>query len=598
MPKKGSYKQSIEELEAVANRYDYLPEFRKKEPRIYDAIQRRGLIDSLCKHMRRGRPLSLTNEELKEIASHYDYMPEFRSKEKHAYDTICRRGLLEEYCTHIQRDDRSTPEEVLAAKAKKYNTFQELIKNDYNTYAIITARGLTDKLCAHMRRIKRYRYKEEELAERALMYDDFHEFSQKEPSVYAAILDRGLADKLCAHMKRRKKYKYTYDELVQISSGYDILQEFYNNEKGAYKAIKRRGLFQELCGHMKRKGDWHKRKVYVFTFSDGYAYVGLSLNPERRFLQHTKDKKSPVYKHIQETGTKYEYKILTDWIGANIAGEVEESYIRRYSAEGWKLLNKAKGGGLGWSSIDMSHDKLKKEAAKYHTFEEFQEYSPYCYYYMLDNGMLDAYCKHLKHSKDYAGKTINDKLEIIAGCKTRMELNRKSAGIYKWARKNGLLDKYFPKRVPAKRRRSYTDEERIFILKSCKNRRELAIKYGAVNDWAKANNLLDKYLPVNGKYTDEERMEIIKSCSSRSELRKKSSSVYYWLRDNGLLDEYFPCQLKRLTNEERIEILKSCRTRTELNEKYRFIYVWARKHGLLDIYIPAQSPPTSVSPDS
>lgn len=590
MPKKGVFRQSTEELVAIANKYDYLPEFRKKEPRTYEAIQRRGMIDEICGHMKRGRPLSMTNEELSEVAARYDYMPDFRAKEKHVYDTICRRGILEELCSHMKRDDRLIPEDELAERASRYNTIWDFRKNDPNAYAVIHNRGLVDKLCSHMTYGKRYSYKEEELAERALMYNDFHEFAQKEPSAYNSILKRGLADKLLTHMKRRKKNEYTYEELVEISSRYDILQDFYSKERGAYKAIKKRGLMKELCGHMRRKGDWCKRKIYVFTFSDGYAYIGLSLNPDRRFRQHTHDKKSPVYKHIQETGSKYEYKILTDWLGANIAGEVEDSYIRRYKAEGWKLLNKAKGGGLGWSSIDMSHEKLKKEVAKYNTFEEFQEYSPYCYYYMFDNGLMDIYCKHLKHSNDYTGQTIKDKLEVIASCKTRMELNKKSYGVYKWARLNGLLDKYYPKKVPTKRRRSYTDEEKIAIIKKCRNRRELAIKYLAIHNWAKDNGLLDKYLPVQGKYTDEERMKIIRSCTSRSELRKRSTSVYYWLRDNGLLDQYFPSQLKRLSNEERLEILKSCRTRTELNEKYRYIYVWARKYGLLDIYLPVHLP--------
>ena len=590
MPKKGSYQQSNDELTSIARKYDYLPDFRKKEARAYAAIQRRGLIDVLCAHMKRGRSQSLTNEELKETAARYDYMPDFRAKEEHVYNTICKRGLLDKFCAHMKRGDRFIPEDELAERASHYNTIWDFRKNDPNAYNVVHNRGLVDKLCAHMTYGKRYIYKEEELAERALMYDDFHEFAKKEPSAYNGILHRGLGDKLLAHMKRRKKKEYTYDELVEISSKYDVLQDFYSKEKGAYKAIKKRGLMKELCGHMRRKGDWCKRKIYVFTFPDGCAYIGLSMDPDRRYRQHIHDKKSPVYKHIQDTEAKYEYKILTDWLGANIAGEVEENYIRRYAAEGWKLLNKAKGGGLGWSSIDMSHERLKEEASKYKTFEDFQEYSPYCYFYMCDNGLLETYCKHMKYSNDYAGQTIKDKLEIIASCKTRMELNMKSYGIYKWARENGLLDKYYPKKVPAKRRRSYTDEQKIDIIKSCNNRRELAIKYNAVHKWAKANGLLDKYFPIGKKYTDGERMDIIKSCNSRSELHKKSWSTYYWLRDNGLLDEYFPRQLKRLTNKERIAIMKTCRTRTELNEKYRFIYVWAKKHGLLDIYLPIQHP--------
>lgn len=29
-------------------------------------------------------------------------------------------------------------------------------------------------------------------------------------------------------------------------------------------------------------------------------------------------------------------------------GGIEDEYIKKYAADGWKMLNKAKGGSLGW----------------------------------------------------------------------------------------------------------------------------------------------------------------------------------------------------------------------------------------------------------
>ena len=47
---------TIEELAEIASLYHELPVFRKEQPKAYDAIGRRGLIDKLCAHMKRALP--------------------------------------------------------------------------------------------------------------------------------------------------------------------------------------------------------------------------------------------------------------------------------------------------------------------------------------------------------------------------------------------------------------------------------------------------------------------------------------------------------------------------------------------------------------
>ena len=76
-------------------------------------------------------------------------------------------------------------------------------------------------------------------------------------------------------------------------------------------------------------GNLSKRKIYVFEFEDNYAYVGLSCNPRRRLYSHICDKDSAVYKHISDTGAKYNFKTLTDWLSYDVAGDVEDDYKRR-----------------------------------------------------------------------------------------------------------------------------------------------------------------------------------------------------------------------------------------------------------------------------
>ena len=141
---------------------------------------------------------------------------------------------------------------------------------------------------------------------------------------------------------------------------------------------------------MEPVGNWFKRKIYVFTFSDGHAYVGLAQDPERRYMEHTQKEK-------RATGLKPEYKLLTGWLHKDIAGKAEEDYIQKYAAAGWKMLNRVKGGALGSTNKTYTPDYLQSEADKYDYYEDFRKNSRIVYNYLVRNHALDRFCSHMKH---------------------------------------------------------------------------------------------------------------------------------------------------------------------------------------------------------
>lgn len=772
----GKYRLTKEELASIAIKYKSKKEFREKEPYAYNSILHRGLLKELCGHMENFGVLR-SNEELAAIASNYFTLKEFREKEVAAYSLITLRGLLKELCGHMKRGTISYTDKELEERASKYDDLKEFRKKEKRAYAQICARGLRKKLCGNMKSYINHRT-DEEIAEIALKYHYREDFIKNDGPAYGVARKRGILDKVCSHMEwKRKPHGYwTKERCHEEAQKYKTRKEFSKANKAAVAAASRQGWLDEICSHMKPVGNWFKRKIYAFTFTDGYAYVGLAQDPASRYKQHTiRDKRSPVLKHIEKTGSSFEYTILTDWVHKDIAGKIEDDFIEKYKAEGWKMLNTQKGGNLGTLSKFYTKERLQAEADKYDYIDDFRESSPRFYYYITAHHVFEEFCskmkpgkssrlywtleraisvvpeckgrlqlhnkypkawellkaeglldkyypllqvngphkvwtleksisivsqfksrseladKHLsaykmlrdaglldkffphkwkaysneekkeilansnsrkevreKHLSVYRwakgnglldeffpsedkerevntpnekeiqmavdnnknredlrrrhrrvynslkntkrlneflpppkGRTTEEKIKIITNCKTCTELYKKHAGIYRWAKREGILDKYLP---PVHKRR--TDEERMEILKNCKSRHELNNKYLAVYNWAKERGLLDEYLPVYQKYTDDERMNIIKSSSSRSELYKKSTSAYNWLRDNGLLEEYFPTLRKIYTDEDRIALMKTCRTRTELNEKYRFIYIWAKKNGLLDKYLP------------
>lgn len=383
---------------------------------------------------------------------------------------------------------RRKTDEELAAIASQYDSYKEFCHKEESTYHIIMQRGLRDKLCAHMKRDHFSRGTDEELATVAAKYDNLVLFKKEQPQVYSVIHQRGLYHKLTAHMKRGKKGRYSDEELARIAAGFSSMKEFYTNKKGAFLAICRRGLIEKLCGHMERLGSAFRRKIYVFTFSDGYAYVGLAKNPQVRRREHLSghSKSSPILPHIKETGATYEFSVLTDWLDKDIAGKVEDDYIKQYAADGWKMLNRARGGALG-SLVALYTDRnIKKEVSKYEYFEDFRKGSPGFYRYIRINHLQQQYISHLKSRQI----TDADRMEIIASCKTSGELYKKNRNVYKWLHKNNRLYEFFPM-------------QKLYL-------------------------------------TDEERIAIIRSCKTSSELREKSLREYKWLQRHHRIEEFFP----------------------------------------------------------
>lgn len=585
-----------EELKKTAEKYEDYSLFRKNEYNIYLAIQGRGLLEKLCGHMKRR---NISNEELAAIAKQYDSIKEFRANNKNAYNCICKRGLLNTLCAHMVRyENYCHSEEELADIAKCYTSVKEFRKKDHNIYDQIRRRGLLGELCAHMKRAKPEPFSDEELVIIAKDYDDLHLFKKEQKRIYSAIQRRGLLDKLCGHMKRMRVDCYSDDDLKNIAKKYKTKREFQRNDGGAYFAASKRGILESICHHMERlvapkgfytkeycktiakdfktrsefqsgngrvysaaarhgwlddicshmapAGTGRKRKVYVYTFEDGYAYVGLTDDISRRKREHLGNfrdkKKSPVLKHLQETGAKFEYKELTGWLDLDVVGQIEDKYIKQYAAEGWLMLNRRGGGGLGGRGGIYAPDKIKKIVRKYEYMEDFRQKEPGIYDYLCANHLYSKYCSVLKRKRKGPGYwTLERSVAVIPECETRTVFQKRYYQAYRLIKESGLLDKYYPSKEIKKRK--WTIKKSAKIASLCRSRMELHKKYPGAYEILRKAGLLDELLPSRKyweKYNDEEKMKIIANCKTKRELNDHYRSVYDWLRLSGRLDEFYP----------------------------------------------------------
>lgn len=540
-----------EELASVASQYSVLQEFRSERRREYDAICSRGLLEELCGHMKRGTSKSLSDEELAEIAKSYSTSAELQKKNKSAYCQMSKRGLLKKFCAHM--DGWFRTEEELAAIAKGYDDLKSFRKEQDVAYAAMQRKGLIDKLCGHMKRHTRPDYTDEELIELAKGYNDLKQFRKEQRYPYFAIVRRGKIDEMCGHMKRFYVKDYTVEGLRSIALKYKTRDEFHKKAAGAYLAAHRRGILDDVCSHMEEvrhpkgfyskgychvvaleyntrvefqkgsgyayqhafnegwlddicshmevgrnsKNSWNRRKVYVYTFTDGYAYVGLTNDVSRRKSEHlhkyAHKKISPVLLHIKETGLNCEYKELTDWLDADTAAKVEDDYIRKYKTDGWKMLNRARGGGLG--SIEMKERKAKAIrtiVSRYEYVEDFRVSEPEVYSDLCDNRQFSRYCSGLKRRKKQPGYWVLDRaVAVMPECNTATEFRNTYRQAYRIVKEAGLLDGYYPKVVREKYKK-WTLENCATAARYCETKSEFRKKHRRAYDRLLKEGLLDE----------------------------------------------------------------------------------------------------------
>lgn len=348
-------------------------------------------------------------------------------------------------------------------------------------------------------------YTEKELRDIALDYKTKTEFREGNNAAYLAAHKRGILDDVCSHMKtlRRPKGFYSKGYCHAVALDYRTRNEFRRGGGYAYSLAHKEGWLDEICSHMEVVGNLKKRLIYVYTFADGYAYVGLTDDVKRRKIEHLhkiwKKKISPVYLHYQETGASYEYKELTGWLDADTAAKLEDDYIKQYKADGWKMLNRVRGGALGSvTGNNLTAKEIRAVVSRYEYVENFRDDEPTVYRHLCRRHEFSKYCSGLKRKKKPGGYWDLEKaLAVIPECETAAVFERRYRRAYRIVKAAGLLDEYYQKAV--------------------------------MKPW---------------KWTLTNCANVARSCETKSELCKKYPGAYKRLSKEGLLEELFEDKIK------------------------------------------------------
>lgn len=245
------------------------------------------------------------------------------------------------------------------------------------------------------------------------------------------------------------------------------------------KAKKDKNLYQECVKHMTPLGNINKRCLYIF-YGGNECYIGITYNINHRMKQHILTER---YKNLEAKYGKVKVELLSDFLSIDDVKILEINTIEKYKKNGWKILNKSKGGEIGgrnsvyndkdlfeqaklftspseWKKCDNSlysiahyrglyfnctkhmlvkskrtKDTLIKIASNYSTKREWRKFDKLSYDSAYNMRVLDECCVHMKPENSWLS-FITVKSEALK-YRTTKEWKEISPGSYYSAFKNG-----------------------------------------------------------------------------------------------------------------------------------------------------------------
>lgn len=628
--------------------------FKNACPSAYGAARKNGWLDSICSHMEPSRKQKITLwsdfDKCREEARKYKNKSDFQARNIIAYTIANKNKWLplfyeEPITAHYGwwNDKEKCKQEAL-----KYKTRTEFCKKSNGAYASSLRNGWLDDICSHM--IVKWEKKwasKEACQKEALKHKTRTDFQRECDGAYTYALKHGFLDEICGHMELVHVIKWNSKEACHKEAmKYNSRGEFMRSSASAYNYALKHGFLDEICSHMEVYGNFFKRCIYAFEFSDNFVYVGLTCNLRRRELSHLSSKKSAVYRHIEESGMSPQMIVVHDYVEKEQAQKLEAETIWIYKEMGWNILNKAKAGALGALPKKWTKERCMSALKECHSLAEFKSCYSGAYYSCLANNWLDEVYQIYPESF-----TLDEIRKEASKYKYRRDFWRYSRDAYNSAYRQGVLSrvcaeyglivtndegaiatpnipehdikdlksialKYQTKKAFKEgNRNAYNKACRLQVMQLiCSHMKKpkiwtteecaaIALKYGQRSDFRKNDkkaydaarnhgwlDIICAHMPKptpQKKWTKEECLSIAQKYTELSEFRKSNQNAYHAARVHGWLDEICthmpkPVLPQKWTKEECVEIAKKCNKRSEMMRIDRNAYNAARINGWLD----------------
>ncbi len=389
---------------------------------------------------------------------------------------------------------------------------------------------------------KKIKWTKEACHEEALKYNTRVEFYNKSSVAYTMSCRNKWIEDITKHMTQSKtpNHYWTKEKCHEEALKYHTKKEFSINSPKARKYAYKNGWLDEICLHMIKLGNRMFRCVYAYEFPDNHVYVGLTYNIHVRNLNRINDPNDQVTKHINKTQQTPIIKQITDYISVNEASKLENIYIENYKNDGWIILNKAKGGGIGGGHIIWDKNVCKIEALKYKTRSEFENNSLGAYSAARKNLWLDEICSHMFLMCVHWTKEMC--IKEASKCKTKTEFRENSPNAYAASYLSGWMDEVTDKLIKCERwtkekclKEALKYETKADFIEFSKKAYRAAIKYRWVFD-------ISQHMVSNKKHKGY--WKIKRNCydegakyKTKTEFKKYASGAYSSAKKNGWLND-------------------------------------------------------------
>ena len=472
-----------------AKKYTSQIEFRTNSPGAYNALKKKGWLKDACAHMELDKHLPgyWTKERCREEAKKYKEKSAFRKGCQGAYGSAWTHGWLDEICEHMNQTQTQgywTLERCIT-EGKKYSKRSVFRKEGKGAYNAAYVNGWLEEVCSHMD--KPYLYSKEECREIALKYKVERYWRISQNASWLQAQKNGWLPELTTHMK--KMHRYSKEECQEEAKKYATRTEFSELAPQHYFRACAKHWIKEICKHMERQGNLERRKIYVFEFSDNYAYVGLAMNPDKREKQHLSTNTSSVFKHIEDTGCKeYVFKILSDdFLSSNQAAEEEENKINEYRENGWNMINIRPGGDLGYIPRKYTKEYCANIAKKYQYRFDFIKGDKAAYEGARRYGYLDEVCAHMKPKKQMPSK--EEYAKIALKYKSTAEFRKDNNKALEYIIRHGWYEEMCSHLATL---HFWTDEEVIAEARKYDNNHDFRKNNPKAYDYARKHGIMEK----------------------------------------------------------------------------------------------------------
>lgn len=271
-------------------------------------------------------------------------------------------------------------------------------------------------------------------------YNSVKDWRTEEPSAYATACARKLLPKLTKHMSKIIVHGYwTKEKVLASAKKFETIVSWVTNESSAYGAARKNGWLKESIKHMRRVGNKKIRCVYsIKVKGKKIIYIGLTGDIKRRMRDHFRENPK-IIDLVNKFGIKSLIKKqLTDYILAEKAINIERKLITEYKSQDYKVLNIARAGSLGGTTIKWTKEKILIQAKKYKTIAEWLKNDVLSYKAAWSMGILKEATKHMERlwEKKWTDEKI---IEAALRYKTFKLWLEKDKNSYAAAQKRNLL---------------------------------------------------------------------------------------------------------------------------------------------------------------